>query len=181
MTTCHTSREMSLSLLRLCPFSLFVLFHVAHRGRVTLARYTPCAPPFMCSLLSTVADLSHPFYFFTLRSSRRRFLLRLFRRDMQLRPPRRGFARDAEKRKSRSLLELRSEAVVLKRAWFIYFPEFSRNALQSRMKRYAEIGALCRASCHSFGKKKKSRGKRTPRVARSSRARARARAFYANM
>jgi hypothetical protein len=47
------------------------------------------------------------------------------------------------------------------------------------MKRYAEIGALCRASCHSFGKKKKSRGKRTPRVARSSRARARAR--YANM
>jgi hypothetical protein len=80
----------------------------------------------MCSLLSTVADLSYPFYFFTLRSSRRRFLL-LFRRDMQLRPARRGFARDAEKRKSRSLLELRSEAVVLKRAWFIYFPEFSRN------------------------------------------------------
>lgn len=74
---------------------------------------------------------------------------------------------DVEKRKSRSLLELRSKAVGLKRARFIYFPKFSRNALQSRMKRYAEIGALCCASCHSFKKKSREKGRARMIVARA--------------
>lgn len=68
---------------------------------------------------------------------------------------------DVEKRKSRSLLELRSEAMEMKRARFIYFPEFCRNALQSRMKRYVEIGALCCASCCSLKKKFREKGRRT--------------------
>jgi len=68
---------------------------------------------------------------------------------------------DMEKRKSRSLPELRSEAMEMKRARFIYFPEFCRNALQSRMKRYVEIGALCCASCCSLKKKFREKGRRT--------------------
>lgn len=103
-----------------------------------------------------------PFYSFTLRIPCR-FLLSgfFFRRDARFRLPRRTTARCEEKRKSRSLLELRSEAMEMKRARFIYFPEFCRNALQSRMKRYVEIGALCCASCCSLKKKFREKGRRT--------------------
>lgn len=100
------------------------------------------------------------FYSFTLRIPCRFLLPSFFGAT-------RGFAyhiellRDVEKRKSRSLLELRSEAMEMKRARFIYFPEFCRNALQSRMKQYVEIGALCCASCCSLKKKFREKGRRT--------------------
>lgn len=160
MTTCHTSRKSFLSLPRLSSsFSFFIFLRRPPQPRTTSARYTHCMPPFTYSLLSTFRSITS-FYSFTLRIPCRFLLPSFFGAT-------RGFAyhiellRDVEKRKSRSLLELRSEAMEMKRARFIYFPEFCRNALQSRMKQYVEIGALCCASCCSLKKKFREKGRRT--------------------
>lgn len=158
MTTRHTSRKGSLSLSRLPrSFSLSLrrpssssFSYVAHRNQGTWARYTPCMPPFTYSLLSTLPDLLLLFYSFTLRFPRRFLLSSFF-----------GTVSPAVE-----LLRERREKVIRcssydRRRWGMKYvpgsyisPNFAEYALQSRMKRYVEIGALCCASCRSFKKKK---------------------------
>lgn len=100
------------------------------------------------------------FYSFTLRIPCRFFLPSFFGAT-------RGFVyhiellRDVEKRKSRSLLELRSEAMEMKRARFIYFPEILPKRPSIAYEAIRGIDALCCASCCSLKKKFREKGRRT--------------------
>ena len=160
MTTCHTSRKGFLSLLYLSSsFSFFIFLRHSPQPRNFSQVHTLHAAIYVSFCFPRCGSIAF-FYSFTLRIPCRFLLPSFFGAP-------RGFAyhvellRDVEKRKSRSLPELRSEAMEMKRARFIYFPEFCRNALQSRMKRYVEIGALCCASCCSLKKKFREKGRRT--------------------
>lgn len=119
-------------------------------------------PPFTYSLLSTLPDLLLLFYSFTLRFPRRFLLSSFF-----------GTVSPAVE-----LLRERREKVIRcssydRRRWGMKYvpgsyisPNFAEYALQSRMKRYVEIGALCCASCRSFKKKKfREKGRRTHMIA----------------